>query len=100
VDARSRVRQRPREEFGWKLAGNVSGLWISDPGWPQTCARGPGAVLKPPSVFWLSQAERCTPCACSASASSRGTSIPVRCHGAARARNKSMLILCSRAMFA
>ncbi len=47
-------------------------------GWPQTCTGRPGAVMKPPSVFWLSQSDSSAVCACSASASSRAMQHPCK----------------------
>lgn len=85
VEAKSCVRQQDWYEFGSELAGRVSGLRVSGPGWPQTCAGRPGAVMKPPSVFWLSQADSCTLRARSASASSLGMrhhcKVPRSCEG-------------------
>ena len=85
VEAKSCVRQQDWYEFGSELPGRVSGLRVSDPGWPQTCAGRPGAVMKPPSVFWLSQADSCTLRARSTSASSLGMQhrckVPPSCEG-------------------
>lgn len=90
----SSVRRRKLSHVWSSMAGNsLASSWLAASlvcgsvigGWPQTCSGRPEAVIEPPSVFWLSQADCCTLTGCWASASSPGMQhpckVPQSCEG-------------------